>query len=259
MAQREVHRRLDDHRRRRDRDRRSARRGLWTDSLAQDGTAVEKAHVAELTGINQRLENWNAGLRLLVRRTKPSAGTPGTSPRWRNGPAGGTRSSAPTSPGSRECPARTNRDVSTPCIVPTPKWKTESARTRPWACATCPRSPGPLTGAESSPGTSPPALPPGPATARPARPARLRTRRTRHAALPAAAPTRETGHPHPPPCPACPRDLALGPGVHPLLATPQPGTTTDLTTNPCHYQQKGRNRGSGTSRVHSVTWQIHTC
>ena len=47
--------------------------GAWTDGLAQDGTAVEKAHVAELTGLNQRLENWNGRLRLLVRRTKPSA------------------------------------------------------------------------------------------------------------------------------------------------------------------------------------------
>ncbi|MFV2096625.1 IS1380 family transposase [Micromonospora sp. LOL_014] len=45
----------------------------WDDSLQQDGTAVEKAHVAELTGLNRRLDNWNGKLRLLVRRTRPSA------------------------------------------------------------------------------------------------------------------------------------------------------------------------------------------
>jgi hypothetical protein len=45
----------------------------WTDSLGQDGTATEKAHTAELTGLNQRLDNWNGKLRLIVRRTKPSA------------------------------------------------------------------------------------------------------------------------------------------------------------------------------------------
>ena len=45
----------------------------WTDSLQQDGTAIEKAHTAELTGLNQRLDNWNGTLRLIVRRTKPSA------------------------------------------------------------------------------------------------------------------------------------------------------------------------------------------
>ena len=45
----------------------------WTDSLQQDGTAIEKAHTAKLTGLNQRLDNWNGKLRLIVRRTKPSA------------------------------------------------------------------------------------------------------------------------------------------------------------------------------------------
>jgi hypothetical protein len=45
----------------------------WTDSVAQDGTATEKAHTAELTGLNQRLDNWNGKLRLIARRTKPSA------------------------------------------------------------------------------------------------------------------------------------------------------------------------------------------
>jgi hypothetical protein len=45
----------------------------WTDSIAQDATATDKAHVAELTGLNRRVEAWSKGLRLIVRRTKPSA------------------------------------------------------------------------------------------------------------------------------------------------------------------------------------------
>ncbi|MEV6343299.1 IS1380 family transposase [Actinoplanes sp. NPDC051851] len=45
----------------------------WTDGLNQDGTATGTAHVAELTGLNQRLDRWNGKLRLTVRRTKPSA------------------------------------------------------------------------------------------------------------------------------------------------------------------------------------------
>jgi hypothetical protein len=45
----------------------------WTDSLAQDGTATDQAQVAELTGLNQRLDTWPGGLRLIARRTRPAA------------------------------------------------------------------------------------------------------------------------------------------------------------------------------------------
>jgi hypothetical protein len=45
----------------------------WTDSLDQDGTASDAAQVAELTGLNQRVDNWTKGLRLIVRRTRPAA------------------------------------------------------------------------------------------------------------------------------------------------------------------------------------------
>lgn len=45
----------------------------WTSSLEQDGTATDQAQVAELTGLNQRLDNWTDGLRLIVRRTRPAA------------------------------------------------------------------------------------------------------------------------------------------------------------------------------------------
>lgn len=45
----------------------------WTSSLNQDGTATDLAQVAELTGLNRRVEAWISGLRLIVRRSKPSA------------------------------------------------------------------------------------------------------------------------------------------------------------------------------------------
>lgn len=45
----------------------------WTSSLQPDGAATDTAQVAELTGLNPRVSGWPARLRLIVRRTKPSA------------------------------------------------------------------------------------------------------------------------------------------------------------------------------------------
>jgi hypothetical protein len=45
----------------------------WTDSLRQDGTATDQAQVAELTGLNERVDKWTRGLRLIARRTRPAA------------------------------------------------------------------------------------------------------------------------------------------------------------------------------------------
>ncbi|QYC42085.1 hypothetical protein Nocox_22405 [Nonomuraea coxensis DSM 45129] len=44
----------------------------WTDSLDQNGDLQPGYHVAELTGLNQRT-GWPDGMRLLVRRVRPSA------------------------------------------------------------------------------------------------------------------------------------------------------------------------------------------
>jgi hypothetical protein len=44
----------------------------WADSLRQDGEVATAAGVAELTGVNPRAERWIAGLRLIVRRTRPA-------------------------------------------------------------------------------------------------------------------------------------------------------------------------------------------
>lgn len=43
----------------------------WSTSLHQDGSLQEKHAVAELTGLNT-CGGWPEGIRLLVRRTKPS-------------------------------------------------------------------------------------------------------------------------------------------------------------------------------------------
>jgi hypothetical protein len=42
----------------------------WADLLNQDGTATDKAGVAELTGLDARTQQWIEGLRLIARRTK---------------------------------------------------------------------------------------------------------------------------------------------------------------------------------------------
>jgi hypothetical protein len=43
----------------------------WEDSLRQDGIVQDGYHCAELTGLNRR-EGWPAGMRLIVRRVRPS-------------------------------------------------------------------------------------------------------------------------------------------------------------------------------------------
>jgi hypothetical protein len=43
----------------------------WEDSLRQDGDIQDGYHVAELTGLNRR-EGWPEGMRLIVRRVRPS-------------------------------------------------------------------------------------------------------------------------------------------------------------------------------------------
>jgi hypothetical protein len=44
----------------------------WTAAVAQDGEPQADCHVAELTGLDERLAGWPAGIRLIVRRSRPS-------------------------------------------------------------------------------------------------------------------------------------------------------------------------------------------
>jgi hypothetical protein len=45
---------------------------VWDTALGQDGRPQAQCHVAELTGLNTRVADWPAGIRLLVRRARPS-------------------------------------------------------------------------------------------------------------------------------------------------------------------------------------------
>ena len=46
--------------------------GAWKPGIAQDGTAEEDKHVAEITHLISRAGNWPDGLRWIVRRARPS-------------------------------------------------------------------------------------------------------------------------------------------------------------------------------------------
>lgn len=45
----------------------------WTPAVDQDGEVQPDAHVAEITGLDRRLAGWPSGVRLIVRRSRPSA------------------------------------------------------------------------------------------------------------------------------------------------------------------------------------------
>lgn len=46
--------------------------GAWEHAVDQDGAVQDACHVAELTGLNPRVGGWPEGIRLLVRRARPS-------------------------------------------------------------------------------------------------------------------------------------------------------------------------------------------
>ena len=139
----------------------------WKPGTAQDGGAEEDKDVAEITGLMSRAGNWPDGLRWIARRVKPSRRHLRNltdyerKTGWKYSITC-TNIPAAESPASR---AATTRSTSTPCTVSTPSWRPPaSAPPRPWGCATCPRRPGRSTRDGSSPRTSPPTWPPGPAS-----------------------------------------------------------------------------------------------
>jgi hypothetical protein len=135
----------------------------WTDSLDQDGTASDAAQVAELTGLNQRVDNWTKGLRLIVRRTRPAArhrknlSALERRTGWRYAIVATNINRIHQVPGSHH-----PQFLDVGCTARTRAWKTGYARTRPWVYGTCRRNPGPSTEDGSSPATSPLIWPLGP-------------------------------------------------------------------------------------------------
>ena len=134
----------------------------WTDSLRQDGTATDQAQAAELTGLNQRVGTWTPRLRLIVRRTRPTARHAKKltdlerKTGWRYAIVATNIRRIHGVPGSHhpqflDVLHRSHAGV-----------EDQVKAGKPWACATCPRKPGPSTAAGSSPATSPQTWPPGP-------------------------------------------------------------------------------------------------
>lgn len=125
---------------------------VWTAALRQDGEVHEikgpdgewlSYQVAELTGARD-LTGWPEGMRLIVRRVKPSR-RDAKKPPSRNTPAGATRSSPRTSPPTRDFPAFLppgRCGSSTLSTVITPRSRTASKRSSTSASGCCPRSPG---------------------------------------------------------------------------------------------------------------------
>jgi Transposase DDE domain group 1 len=117
----------------------------WQAAVDQDGTVQEDKHVAEVTRLLSRAGGWPAGLRWIVRRTKPSRRQMRNLTTYER--ATGWRYSIivtniPPSAGSPACRAVTTPSSSTCCTASTPSWRTGSAPARPWACGTCHRRPG---------------------------------------------------------------------------------------------------------------------
>ncbi|WP_338674578.1 hypothetical protein V1460_17265 [Streptomyces sp. SCSIO 30461] len=114
----------------------------WETSVKQDGSVQEGYFVAELTGLNRR-DGWIKGMRLIVRRGRPSGrhvkDLTAFEKRtvWKYSITATNISKMPRIRGS---PPGFSGWM--PCTATTLSSKTGCARTRRWACTTCPRSPG---------------------------------------------------------------------------------------------------------------------
>ena len=136
----------------------------WQAAVDQDGAVQEDKHVAEITHLLSRAAGWPAGLRWIVRRTKPSRRQAKNltaferATGWRysiivtNIPAAG---GIPGVPGSHH-PQFTDVLHREHAVV-----EDGSGRIRRWACGIFPRRPGRSTAAGCWPPTSRPTWPPG--------------------------------------------------------------------------------------------------
>jgi hypothetical protein len=113
----------------------------WETSLKQDGTLQEGYFVAELTGLNTR-PDWIKGMRLIVRRVKPSGRHPEDLTAFEKKTGWKYSITATNISKMTASPDPTRRNGSTPSPATTPWSRTGCARTRPSASTTSPRSPG---------------------------------------------------------------------------------------------------------------------
>ena len=117
----------------------------WQAAVDQDGAVQHDKHVAEITHLLSRAAAWPAGLRWIVRRTRPSRRQARNLTAFER--ATGWRYSIictniPAAPGYPACPAATTPSSSTCCTASTPSSRTACAPRNRWACGTCRRRPG---------------------------------------------------------------------------------------------------------------------
>jgi hypothetical protein len=100
----------------------------WQAAVDQDGTVQEDKHVAEITRLLSRAAGWPAGLRWIVRRTKPSRRQAKNltalerATGWRYSPSSSRTSRPPA--GFPACPVATTPSSSTCCTASTPSSRT---------------------------------------------------------------------------------------------------------------------------------------
>ena len=113
----------------------------WETSLNQDGSVQEGYFVAELSGVSER-EGWSKGLRLIVRRVKPSRRHLANLTDFEK--KTGFKYSIVATNISRmtRIAGSHQRNGWMRSTVTMPSSRTRSARTRRWACTTCPRNHG---------------------------------------------------------------------------------------------------------------------
>ncbi|MEU8272800.1 hypothetical protein ACFYOK_19040 [Microbispora bryophytorum] len=109
----------------------------WQTAVRQDGKVHPHAEVTELTGLDERAAAW--GVRLLVRRVKPSARDARQLTDLEKRTGWKSRSSPSTSDRAAcvASPAAITSSSSMPSTATTPRSKTECAPIRRWGCATC--------------------------------------------------------------------------------------------------------------------------
>ena len=117
----------------------------WQAAVDQDGVVQEDKHVAEITHLLSRAGRWPAGLRWIVRRTRPSRRQARNLTAFER--ATGWRYSIivtniPAAAGYPACPAATTPSSPTCCTASTPSSRTACAPRNRWACGTCHRRPG---------------------------------------------------------------------------------------------------------------------
>jgi hypothetical protein len=109
----------------------------WQAAVDQDGAVQHDKHVAEVTYLLSRAGNWPAGLRWIVRRTRPSRRQARNLTAFER--ATGWRYSIivtniPPPAESAACPAATMPSSSTCCTASMPSSRTASAPRNRWAC-----------------------------------------------------------------------------------------------------------------------------